>query len=101
VNGLTFSRHLGISASALLSKKSSKESEDGLRFDVDNLWSVSGSFTGTFEVNVNPEQKLALKKKSLGSARLKAKVSGFKKDGHWQYNMELSPMTQIPLVRVE
>lgn len=101
VNGLTFSRHLGISASALLSKKSSKESEDGLRFDVDNLWSVAGSFTGTFEVNVNPEQKLALKKKSLGSARLKAKVSGFKKDGHWQYNMELSPMTQIPLVRVE
>ncbi len=101
VNGFTFNRYLDISASALLSKHSNKEQDDELKFNVNNFWSVSGSFTGTFEVNVNADQKLSLKKKSLGNARLKAKVNGFKKDGHWQYNMELSPMTQIPLVRLE
>ena len=63
--------------------------------------SASGSFTGTYEVSVNTDTKLSLRKKSFLNARLKAKVQGFKKEGHWQYNMDLSPMTQIPLITAE
>jgi hypothetical protein len=101
INGLSFVKYLDISASALLSKKSTKDQDEQLNFNVDNFWSISGSVTGTYEVNVNTEKKLSLKKKSFVNARVKAKVQGFKKEGHWQYNMDLSPMKQIPLITAD
>ena len=101
MNGFSFNKYMDISTSALLSKKSSKSDDDEFTFNIDNFWSASGSFTGTYEVAVNKAKKLSLKKKSFMNARLKLNVQGFKNNGHWQYKMNLSPMTQIPLFTAE
>jgi hypothetical protein len=54
-----------------------------------------------YEINVNNKNRLALKKKAFFNGRLKLSIEGTKKEGHWKYNMNLSPMTKIPLVTLE
>lgn len=102
LNGLSFNRYLDISASALLSKASSKQQgENGLEYHVNNFWSGSLDFRGVFDVAVNGQNKVSLKKKSFGNARLRLNVEGSKKEGSYKYNMHLSPMETIPLVTVD
>jgi hypothetical protein len=102
LNGLSFNRYLDISASALLSKASSKQQgENGLEYHVNNFWSGSMDFRGVFDVAVNAQNKVSLKKTSFANARLRLNVEGSKKEGSYKYNMHLSPMETIPLVTVE
>ena len=98
MNGLSFSRRLDISSALLMSKKSLKENDNNeLSFHVDNFWSGSFALSARFEVNVNTQNKLSLKKRTMLNSRCKLNVEGYKKSGDWQYNMHLSPMKTIPL----
>lgn len=102
LNGLSFNRYLDISASALMSKKSNKQNnENSLDYHVNNFWSGSLDFRGVFDVAVNEQNKVSLKKKSFANARLRLNVEGSKKEGSYKYNMHLSPMEAIPLITVD
>lgn len=54
-----------------------------------------------FEIQINRDNKLALKKKAFINARLRLDIDGQKKADSVEYNWNLTPLQEIPLLVLE
>ncbi len=101
-NGFEFDSLVDVSASLLISKASSKEdSENGRDFNIQNFYSLSTSLNKKLEVVLNQDNKMSLKKKAFGNARVKLNVKGKKTANSKSYTVELPPLDQIALMTIE
>jgi hypothetical protein len=54
-----------------------------------------------FEIHLNGDSRLALKKKAYGNFRLRTKVSGTKESGNAEYDLEFTDDKEVPLLVFE
>lgn len=66
-----------------------------------NFLSASLAVNRRFEVQINKDNKLALKKKAFMNARLRLDINGEKKTDSVEYNWNLTPLREIPLLVIE
>ena len=101
-NGFEFETAVDISAALLVSKSSTKETDDNeIDFDLNNFYSSSLSINRKYDVQINEANRLSLKKKSVFNGRLRLDLDGKKKNGSATYSLNLSPVASLPLVTLE
>jgi hypothetical protein len=104
LNGLEFETSLDISAALLISKQSKrtdKKSKYDYDFDLENFYSASMGINRRYEVQINNANRLSLKKKSFANARLRMDVDGTKTNNSAVYNLNLTPVSNIPMLTLE
>ena len=68
MNGLEFATSFDISAGMLINKASTRQSKNqDVTFDVNNFYSASLAYNRKYEVLINNDNKLSLKKKSFAN----------------------------------
>ena len=102
MNGLEFDTSFDISAGMLINKASTRQSSNqDVTFDVNNFYSASLAYNRKYEVLINNNNKLSLKKKSFANGGFRLDVEGTKQEGSAVYNMNLRPMEMLPLLTIE
>jgi len=104
VNGFEFETSLDISAGLLISKQSKrtdKKSRFEYNFDLENFYSASMGINRHYEVKINHENRLSLKKKSFVNGRLRMDVDGTKTNDSAVYNLNLTPVASLPMLTLE
>ncbi len=123
-NGLEFNTYMDVSAAVLIQKNSQKTDNGDVRdFSINNFkgfvfmsiayychyffintflfFRVSLAVNRRFEVHLNNDNRLALKKKAYGNFRLRTQVSGKKEPGRAEYNLQFTDNKDIPLLVFE
>jgi hypothetical protein len=62
---------------------------------------VSVAINRRFEIHLDGQNRLALKKKAYGSLRIRTQVTGKKEPGLAEYNLEFTNNKDIPLLVFE
>lgn len=102
MNGLEFTTSFDISAGMLINKASTRQvNNQNVNFDVNNFYSASLAYNRKYEVLINNDNKLSLKKKSFANGGLRLDVEGTKQEGSAVYNMNLRQMEMLPLLTIE
>lgn len=94
LNGFEFETTLDISAALLLSKASTRKDSN---FNLENFYSASLSINRRYEVQINNQVRLSLKKKSFFNGRLKLDIDG----NQGAYNLNLTPFSELPLMTLQ
>lgn len=102
LNGFEFNTFMDASLGLLLVKQSSKTDTNEIRdFNVRNFYSASLAINKRFEIQINKDNKLSIKKKAILNGRLRLDIQGQKTTDSVVYNWNLTPLEEIPLLVVE
>jgi hypothetical protein len=104
-NGFEFETSFDVSSSLLVSKASTKEvasdDETNIEFDLNNFYSSSLSVIRRYDVQLDNENRLSLKKKSVFNGRLRMDIDGSKTNGSATYSLNLLPVQNLPLLTLD
>lgn len=105
MNGFEFNTFMDVSASLLIQKESSKKDlpNEKREFVLNNLHGLSVAVNRRFEIHLTNDLKnrLALKKKAFINLRLRLDATGTKQQGAAQYQLNLTPSKDLPLLVIE
>ena len=91
-NGFEMNTFVDITAAAYGSKNSKKTDTTTKReFDINNFYSVSLSMNRKFQVLVNKDNRITLKKAVFLNSKLNLDLSGTKETGLFTYNLDFAP----------
>ena len=101
VNGFEMNAFVDITAATYASKNSKKvDSPTKREFDINNFYAVSLSMNRKFQVLLNKDNRLTLKKDVFVNTKLNLDLSGVKQNGSITYNLDFAP-SERTLLEIE